>query len=53
MDHKKEAKCLICGQPLDEDTILSMCKECEDEGWDVDPAGGICGPDEEPWKQYE
>lgn len=43
----KEIKCLVCGEVNDE----SICVTCDENGYWIDPAGGIhCDdPDDDNW----
>ena len=51
--------CYRCKGPMphpDEDTYTGCCVKCTDEGWWVDPAGGLqCGNDDDydPAAMYE
>ena len=44
METKEEIKCWVCGIESDG----NLCQICEEQGYWIDPAGGLHDPDEEP-----
>jgi hypothetical protein len=45
METKTETKCWVCGIESDNG---NLCQTCEENGWWIDPVGGLHDPNEEP-----